>query len=159
VPYDPNNIGKQERPSKVLNRLARRQSTDPRDQVFAMRELVDPVMRNVSMPDYKMEPTELFARLTAYLLVCDDSSITYSYFALNGTSQDPSWALNFTLPYTSLATGKLSGYKGKAPRTKETGCPSVYNGILGATGTVVDILETIILLEDTTDDFQRIEKF
>jgi hypothetical protein len=41
---------------------------------------------------------------------------------------------------------------------KETGCLSVYNRILGITGTAVDILETIILLEDTTDNFERIEK-
>jgi hypothetical protein len=115
VLYDINNIGKQERPSKVLNRLARRQSTDPWDQVFAMRELVDLVMRKVFVPEYKMESTELFARLTAYLLVYDDSSITYSYFAVNGTRQDPSWALNFTLPFTLLANGKLSDYKKRHP--------------------------------------------
>jgi hypothetical protein len=159
VLHNSNKIGKRERPSQVLIRLARRQSTDPRDQVFAMRELVDPVMRNLFLPDYETEPTELFARLTAYLLVCDDSSITYSYFAVNGTRKDPSWALNFTLPFPWPANGFLSDYKEKASWMKETGCLSICNGILGVTGTVVDILETVVLLEDTTDDLQRIEKF
>ncbi|KAF4625370.1 hypothetical protein G7Y89_g12796 [Cudoniella acicularis] len=132
--HNPNKIDKPESSSSVLIRLARRQSTDPRDQVFAIRELVGSVMRDIFLPDYKMEPTELFARLTAYLL-----------------PQDPSWALNFTLPFPSLANGLLSDYKEKAPWIKETGSLSIHKGILGVTGTVVDTLETIVLLEDTAD--------
>lgn len=158
VLHSPDKIGKQERPSSVLVRLARRQSTDPRDQVFAMRELVDPVMRNVFLPDYKINPAELFAKLTAYLLVCDASSM-YSYFAVNGARQDRSWALNVTLPFPSEANARLSRYIEKASWTREVARPLIYHGVLGVIGTVVDIVETVIPLEDAADELELIEKF
>lgn len=144
VLHNTDRLGRQERPSKVVIRLARQQSTDPRDRVFAMRELVDLVMRAVFVLDYQVEAGELFTRLTSYLLACDDSPTPYSYFAVNGTGKDQSWALDFTRPLSFLAVGRMSGHEDKEPWMKELRCLSIYHRTLRSTRFSIDIVDTVV---------------
>jgi hypothetical protein len=54
-------------PSRLYCSLSAR-ATDPRDMVYGLREIFDPVFRRVFVPDYFMRVGRLFACLTVFLI-------------------------------------------------------------------------------------------
>jgi hypothetical protein len=104
-------------PSRLYRSLSA-QATDPRDLVYGLREIFDPVFRRVFVPDYFMRLELLYACLAVFLIQFEgwgDMLWWYPYrFQAKGL---PSWLPDFTkrvvpaltelLPRDHLATSTL----------------------------------------------------
>ncbi|KAI1496083.1 hypothetical protein F5X99DRAFT_401458 [Biscogniauxia marginata] len=79
--------------------------TNPLDILQGLRELIEPVFRDIIKPDYTVPVPKLFAKLTAYLLIFDGWADMFFYYPrriwpeMCGGKDDrdiPTWAPNFT---------------------------------------------------------------
>ncbi|KAM6523092.1 hypothetical protein FSOLCH5_003711 [Fusarium solani] len=84
-------------PSRLYRELSAR-CTDPRDMVYGLREIFDPVFRKVFVPDYFMAPELLFACLAVFLIQFEGwGDLLWWYpFRHTGEEQLPSWLPDFT---------------------------------------------------------------
>ena len=142
-------------PAGLLVRLLYRQSTDPRDRVFAMRELMDPISKEMFRPDYTVNLDRLFASMTAYLLLIDEWRVIFANFSLLRSPGAPSWTLDLTRPLPSPGEiGMLSRSGLEGGTTQYMDDPirlSMCDGILGISGVEVDRIEHVFPIEETDD--------
>ncbi|KAE9370048.1 HET-domain-containing protein [Stipitochalara longipes BDJ] len=153
-------------PSHFLLRLAYRQSTDPRDRIYALREMLDPVSKQVFVPDYSASADDVFMKLTTYVLCHDKFGHIYAYYEASRSPDLPSWVLDFTKPFSLHGISHLSWYmkeRASAPRTpldrmeikalwsKNISRLSIYNRVLSVMGVEIDIIDHTAYLERETD--------
>lgn len=144
-------------PFSALIRVLYRESTDPRDRIYALREMLEPVSREVFFPDYSMPVDQVFLRLSSFLAVHGDWKDAICKYMLMRSPDMPSWALDFTRPFPGASFvhfGILT-----SPRTKVTAASPVYNRVLGVSGIVLDKLDILCPLEDATNDFHILGLF
>ncbi|KAF1957210.1 HET-domain-containing protein [Byssothecium circinans] len=146
-------------PSRFYRSLSA-QATDPRDLVYGLREIFDPVFRRVFVPDYSMRLELLYACLAVFLIQFEgwgDMLWWYPHrFQAKGL---PSWLPDFTkrvvpavtelLPRDHLATSTL--------HLKLV----VLNHALHVEGYKLDRIEafTLMIKEDETDVLRDLWKF
>jgi hypothetical protein len=96
-------------PSRLYRSLSA-QATDPRDLVYGLREIFDPVFRRVFVPDYFMQLELLYACLAVFLIQFEgwgDMLWWYPHrFQGNGL---PSWLPDFTKRVVPAVTEILPG--------------------------------------------------
>jgi hypothetical protein len=158
------------RPTQFLLSLTYRQSTDPRDRIYALREMLDPVSKQVFIPDYSISADDVFMKLTTYVLCHDKFGHIYAYYEMHRSPDLPSWVLDFTKPFSVHGVSHLSQYMEE--RVSEPGSYSVsrldrkkimalwsknicrlsiYNRVLSIMGIEVDIIDHTAYLENETD--------
>jgi hypothetical protein len=157
---------KAQRPSHFMVRLLYRQSTDPRDRIYGLREMLDPISKQVFMPDYAVSADDVFLKLTSYLLSHDQFGHIYDLYETNRSPDIPSWVLDFTRPFSVHGIWHLSAYYGKdvprieqspsstsirAPWGKNNDHLSIYKGALSIIGVEIDTVDRTAYLEDETD--------
>jgi hypothetical protein len=87
-------------PSRLYQELSAR-ATDPRDIVYGLREIFDPVFRRVFVPDYSMRAELLFACLAVYLIQFESWGDALWWYPARFTSKLadeklPSWLADFS---------------------------------------------------------------
>jgi hypothetical protein len=157
---------KAQRPSHFMIRLLYRQSTDPRDRIYGLREMLDPISKQVFTPDYAVSADDVFLKLTSYFLSHDQFGHIYDLYETNRSSDISSWVLDFTRPFSLHGVWHLSAYYGedvpwvkqspsslsiRAPWAKNNGRLSIYKGVLSIMGVEIDCVDHIAYLEDETD--------
>lgn len=94
-------------PSRLYRSLTAK-ATDPRDLVYGLREIFDPVFRKVFVPDYFMRLELLYACLAVFLIQCEgwgDMLWWYPY-RFQGDKL-PSWLPDFTRRVAPVETELL----------------------------------------------------
>jgi hypothetical protein len=130
------------RPFQVMIRMRRRQSTDPRDQIFAFREMLDPISRQVFVPNYAVVVNKIFAKLASYVLIHDEHGHIYDLYELARSRDMPSWILDFTRPISAHGVTHLTPYLTDASWYGGVlGHLSIYNSVLGVPGVEIDTLD------------------
>jgi hypothetical protein len=89
-----------QQPYGLMIRMLHRQSTDPRDRIFALREMLDPISRQVFVPNYAVAVNEIFVKLASYLLIHNEHGHIYDLYELARSRDMPSWTLDFTKPFS-----------------------------------------------------------
>jgi Heterokaryon incompatibility protein (HET) len=138
-------------PYQMMVRMLRRQCTDPRDRIFASREMLDPVSRQVFVPNYAVTVNEIFVKLTSYVLIHEELGHIYRYYELAHSRDMPSWALDFGTPISAHGVTQLNPYRESALWAKDVGHLSIYNGLLGVPGVEIDTLDLAECFGDTSD--------
>jgi len=165
-----NQLQNSAQPTHFLIRLAYRQSTDPRDRIYALREMLEPISKHVFMPDYSVSADDVFVKLTAFVLCHDKFGNIYSYYETNRSPGLPSWVLDLTKPFSMHGVSHLSRYMKervsapgtsskpplgsreiKAEWSKRISPLSIYNRVLSVTGVEIDIIDHTANLEIETD--------
>ena len=85
-------------PSRLYRELSAR-STDPRDIVYGLREIFDPIFRKVFVPDYFMSQELLFACLAVFLIQFEGWGDVLWYYPFRYEGEEkklPSWLPDFT---------------------------------------------------------------
>ncbi|KAF2096238.1 HET-domain-containing protein [Rhizodiscina lignyota] len=85
-------------PSRLYRELSAR-STDPRDLIYGLREIFDPVFRKVFVPDYFMQSELLFACLAVFLIQFEGWGDMLWWYPFRYAPDDrrlPSWLPDFT---------------------------------------------------------------
>ena len=85
-------------PSRLYCELSAR-STDPRDLVYGLREIFDPIFCEVFVPDYFMSPELLFACLAVFLIQFEawgDLLWWYPFRFADDEHRLPTWLPDFT---------------------------------------------------------------
>jgi hypothetical protein len=140
----------------ILTRLQYRQSTDPRDYIYALREMLSPVAQHVLVPDYSLTADELFVKASGYLLLSEDRiDRIYKMFELLRSPGMPSWAVNFARSLPPLAQGHhfdILPDKIHKPSRR----PAVFGRILRTSGVILDTLHDVISLEDASSDMEKL---
>lgn len=142
----------------TLTRFQFRQSTDRRDYIYALREMLSPIAKHVFIPDYSIPADELFVRSSSYLLLSEDRiDGIYATFALLRSPSMPSWALDFARPLPLLAQGHhLSVLRNNSPPCNLSRRPAVLGRALRISGVTLDTLDTIMSLEDASSDMEKL---
>jgi Heterokaryon incompatibility protein (HET) len=156
-------------PTHFLLRLAYRQSTDPRDRIYALGEMLDPVSKQVFIPDYSVSADEVFMKLTIYVLCHDKFGNIYASYETNRRPGMPSWVLDFTKPFSVHANAHLVRYiNERAPLFETCSVPPdkddmiglwkrnigrlcIYNRVLSVMGVEIDIIDHTAYFENETD--------
>ena len=157
-------------PSHFLLTLAYRQSTDPRDRIYALREMIDPISKQVFEPDYSVPVDDVFMKLTAYVLCYDRFGHIYAHYQTSRSPDQSSWVLDFTKPISVHGLSHLSQYMkerlpnpaiSSAPRLNDSeirkqwsrniGRLCIYNCVLSVMGVEIDVIDHSAILETETD--------
>jgi hypothetical protein len=146
-------------PSRLYRSLSA-QATDPRDLIYGLREIFDPVFRRVFVPDYFMQLELLYACLAVFLIQFEGwGDMLWWYPHRFQTKGLPSWLPDFTkrvvpaetelLPRDHLATSTLQLKL------------AVLNHALHVEGYKLDAIEafTPIIKGDETDVLRDLWKF
>ncbi|KAJ4168318.1 hypothetical protein NW754_013652 [Fusarium falciforme] len=79
-------------PFFLLIWLMYRESTDPRDRLYALCEMLDPVSKEIFVPDYNARVEHVFIKLSSYVLVSGGMrQKIYARFELLQAPGVPSW--------------------------------------------------------------------
>jgi hypothetical protein len=148
---DRESLREPQRPCQLMSRMLRRQSTDPRDRIFASREMLDPISKQVFVPNYAVAANEIFVKLASYLLIHDEHGHIYDLYELARSRDMPSWTLDFTRPFSELGFLHLTQYLNAAPWAKDVGHLSIYNNVLGVSGVEIDTLDVAECFVDVPD--------
>jgi hypothetical protein len=129
--------------------------------------MLDPVSKQVFMPDYTVSADDVFLKLTTYVICHDRFGHIYDFYETNRSPDMPSWVLDFSRPFSVHAVSHLSPYMGqrvlapgtysgprveiKAPWSKNFGRLSIYNRVLNIMGVEIDTIDHTACLENETD--------
>jgi hypothetical protein len=139
----------------VLTRFQFRESTDARDYIYALREMLSPIAKHVFVPDYSITADELFVKASSYLTLFEGRmDRIYAMYQLLRLPGMPSWALDFALPLSPFEQNVL---RDKLPPCRTSGDRAVLGRTLKTSGVILDTLDAIITLEDATADMERLE--
>ncbi|KAI0595467.1 heterokaryon incompatibility protein-domain-containing protein [Biscogniauxia sp. FL1348] len=132
-------------------KLQQSNCSNPRDIVYGLRELMEPVFRDIFKPDYTIPVPKLFARLAAYLLIFDSwTDLFFCYphriqpeiYGLEDDSDIPSWTPDFTRPARLHEAERGPATKKRVPRKLVT-APIVVDKILFMSGWLVDEIVSV----------------
>lgn len=162
--------GKSFLPTTFMIGNLRRHTTDPRDRVFATRDMLDPISRQVFVPNYTVGVNDIFTKLASYLLVHIDQGHVYDLYELTRSGGVPSWMPDFNKPISAHGVTALcqywkstvAGVERGASWIRDVGHLSIYNGVLGVTGVEIDTLDVTKCFGDApeieiTGNFWRLE--
>ncbi|KAI0476525.1 heterokaryon incompatibility protein-domain-containing protein [Xylariaceae sp. FL0804] len=96
--------------SDWLNLCTSRQSTDPRDRIFALVSMLDPLAKHALAPDYSVSADHVFHLATAYVLTFEARTLVFSAYAFTRGQGTPSWSLDFTRPLPRTSVEWLAEY-------------------------------------------------
>ncbi|KAH7381700.1 heterokaryon incompatibility protein-domain-containing protein [Pyrenochaeta sp. MPI-SDFR-AT-0127] len=120
-------------------------AADPRDRIYAIREVMGPVFKEVFPPDYTIPSDILFTRGTIWLLTMEKFGDAWAYFPpLKGT-HEPSWALDFAHPFDHMRweKGDLARISNRASRNENSDV-SIFDRILVIDGFEFDKIHTVV---------------
>ena len=148
---DRESLRKGQRPFQLLFRLLRRECTDPRDRIFASREMLDPISKQIFVPNYAVPVNKIFAKLASYLLIHDECGYIYDLYELARSQDDmPSWTPDFARPISAYGATHLVPYR-KASWVKDPEQLSICNSVLSVPGVEIDTLDLAQGLDDAPD--------
>lgn len=133
-------------PAPLMVRLMHRESTDPRDRVFALYEMLDPISKQILYPDYSVSLDDLKRILSAYILLQGQQTVMFRRYELAYSPNLPSWTVDFTKPYTTPVPNFLGTPEG------DLWPMPIYRGILGARGVILDKLDVLIDIDRSKGD-------
>lgn len=138
----------------------RRQSTDPRDRVFALREMTGAIARLVFTPDYTRTVGDIFVKLSSYVLLHEECGHVYDLFEIAGSRGAASWALDFARPFNPQGETQFMPYwtPEKASWAENWQNLSIYDGVLSTSGVEIDTLDRIVCLDEISD-LEILEKY
>ena len=140
---------------EFLYRRFRSQCSDPHDIVYGVRELMEPLFKDMFKPDYTLSVPELFTRLAVYLLVFDSwTDLFFHYpYRLDPSSYGedgkdiPSWTPDFTKPIRPREAEKTTVKSKQIRRTVDSN-PLIMDRVLFIRGWLVDEIISVYPLPD-----------
>lgn len=136
-------------PAQLMLKCLLRESTDPRDRIFALHELHDPISRRVLYPDYSVSLGDVMEKYSAYLLI-KGHLILHNRFHLVNSASLPSWIIDFTKPMSTGVSGRLKD------SIVKRGPMAIHKGILGAQGVILDSLDVVFDLDGSKDSMDKL---
>ena len=118
-----------------LSYLQSLHASDPRDKIFSVHEILRSTNLYVDAPNYELQPSELFTRLTTSVMESCDSLRHLEYFLRPSSAKSaPSWVIDWSDTHAA-------GYYVKTARATGDSRPcfsiSAQLGVLSVKGTVV----------------------
>lgn len=141
----------EQRPFQAMVRNLRRQSTDPRDRVFAAREMLDTISKQVFVPNYAAAVDKVFVMLATFILALDNQGHIYDLYELAYSQSMPSWIPDFTKPHSQQANSALTTQYMAIRGAKDVEHLSVYNRALGISGVELDTLDAAECFDNVSD--------
>ncbi|KAI1334342.1 heterokaryon incompatibility protein-domain-containing protein [Xylariaceae sp. FL0016] len=112
---NPGFVGDRPDLSTWLERCSTRQSTDPRDRVFALVSMLNPLARYLLAPDYSRSVNDIFSLTSIYLLSFERSTQVFSHYDFARDRRSPSWSLDFTRAVPGLLSSQYSSVYKASP--------------------------------------------
>ncbi|KAK1750491.1 heterokaryon incompatibility protein-domain-containing protein [Echria macrotheca] len=147
-------------PSRLYRSLSAR-ATDPRDLVYGLREIFDPVFRRVFVPDYTMRLELLYACLAVFLIQFEgwgDMLWWYPHRFDDEAATEfllPSWLPDFTKraapPATELLPRDHLGVAGRAPQLRLI----ILDHALHAEGRRLDTVDAVLRMGSGDDELEN----
>lgn len=154
--------------SKLFEHSNLLRCTDPRDKIFGIRELIEPLARELFPPNYRQGTYEVYEKLAVWLLMFDSWEEMFWFYPLKPfdertSAKTPSWVPDFSkslCPSPGSDTSSmedsphLSAYEPKInalPSVRDEafeGRPTIYNGILALGGKHLDSISEVFHLRD-----------
>lgn len=129
-------------PRGVLKKVNLR-CTNPRDRIYGMRSVLDPVAQAVFKPNYSEPIATAFHRLATWLLAIDGWQQVFWWYPHRFSPSMPSWVPDFTkpIPEAAFLERNLFDY-GKL--RKSSPCPlAIRDGVLAVEGYLLDSVKHV----------------
>lgn len=124
-------------PRGVLKKVNLR-CTNPRDKIFGMRSLLDPITQAIFTPNYLESVETAFHKLATWVLAIDGWQQVFWWYPYRLSPGMPSWVPDFTkpIPEAAMLEHNLFDY-GKLK--KSSPCPlAIRDGVLAMEGYLLD---------------------
>lgn len=152
-------------PPDYLYRDLKASCSDPHDVVYGVRELMEPIFRDVFEPEYTMSIPKLYSKLAAYLITFHHWPDLFWYYpfrlstvtpGVKSTDGMPSWAPDFTRPHQVGDAEKTPPKKSETISVIHT-IPQILDRVLFMHGYLVDeIFDVYPLPKD--DPFKALQQ-
>ncbi|KAK4097024.1 HET-domain-containing protein [Parathielavia hyrcaniae] len=142
--------------SSALCKFHYRESTDPRDYIYALQEMLGPVAKHLLAPDYSVTADELFVKASSHLLLFDTKGKhMYSMYELLRSPGTPSWALDVTKHLLHAAQECHGVFRDKPRIGHAYGRPAILGRTLRISGIILDSLDAVMSLESAGCDVEK----
>lgn len=92
-------------PCQLLSNYFRSRSTDPRDRIFGLRELLDPTAKDAFPPTYDVSVAAVYERLATWVLMFDRDVEIFWMYPMKIGHYTPSWVPDFSRPHSWTPDG------------------------------------------------------
>jgi hypothetical protein len=142
----------------VLGRVHELQSSDPRDKIFALSGVLDPLNLIFPGSDYTKSGTEIFSRLTISLIWSSRSLQALYFLPKFDPSRSPSWMVDWTLsPALGLDRLPQSESHSATSSTAPFSLNHVNHKFLKITGNVFDQVSEVSKYRHGSDEASMLE--
>jgi Heterokaryon incompatibility protein (HET) len=124
-------------PRGVLKKINLR-CTNPRDRIYGMRSILDPVAQAVFTPNYSEPVGTAFRKLATWILAIDGWQQVFWWYPYRLSANMPSWVPDFTKPIPEAAFLEYNLFDYGRLR-KSSPCPlAIRGGVLAMEGYLLD---------------------